>query len=98
ALIMASAIQSANMHAMIILPPGHAQVAVEDWNQSGDYWLIETTMLPFDGESDWDSFVRYFDDEQWLAYLQDPWGDGSGPCFVVDCDMATPLGITGFSN
>lgn len=98
ALIMASAIQSANMHAMLILPPGHAQVAIEDWDQSGDYWLIETTMLPFDGESDWDSFVRYLDSDQWLAYLEDPWGDGSGPCFVIDCDMATPLGITGFVN
>lgn len=98
AMIMASAIQSANMHAMIILPPGHAQVAIEDWDESGDYWLIETTMLPFDGDSDWDSFVTYYDDEEWLYYLADPWGDGSGPCVVLDCDMATPLGLTGFSN
>lgn len=98
ALLMASAIQSANMHAMIILPPGHAQVAIEDWYQSGDYWLIETTMLPFDGDSDWDSFIRYLDADEWLEYIADPWGDGSGPCVVLDCDMATPLGISGFSN
>ncbi len=99
ALIIASAIQSANMHAMIIFPPGHAQVAIEDWDQSGDYWLIETTTLPFYGrDEDIDSLVMYLEDDEWLQYLADPWGDGSGPCFVVDCDMATPLGITGFSN
>ncbi|HWQ59411.1 MAG TPA: zinc ribbon domain-containing protein [Clostridia bacterium] len=99
ALVMASAIQSANMHAMIILPPGHAQVAIEDWNQSGDYWLIETTLLPFYGsDEEISSLITYFDASEWAAYLADPWGDGSGPCFVVDCDMATPLGVTGFSN
>ncbi len=99
ALIMASAIQSANMHAMIIFPPGHAQVAIEDWNESGEYWLIETTLLPFGATDDeLYSFVTYYDNEQWLEYIADPWGDGSGPCFVVDCDMAAPLGITAFSN
>lgn len=98
ALIMASAIQSANMHAMIILPPGHAQVAVEDWDRSGDYWLIETTMLPFDVDTDLDSFIIYLDHDGWLDYLADPYGDGSGSCVVLDCDMATQLGLTGFSN
>lgn len=99
ALIMASAIQSANMHAMIILPPGHAQVAIEDWNNSGDYWLLETTALPFSGStSDINSFLAYLDADEWRAYLADPWGDGSGACFVLDCDMAAPLGIIGFNN
>ncbi len=99
AIIMASAIQSANMHAMIILPPGHAQVAIEDWNNSGDYWLLETTSLPFTGSSsDIDSFLLYLDSDEWLSYLADPWGDGSGACFVLDCDMAAPLGIIGFNN
>ncbi len=98
ALIMASAIQSANMHAMLVLPPGHAQVAIEDWNQSGDYWLIETTVLPFGERNNASDVVSYLTQEEWLAYLADPWGNGSGPCVVLDCDMAGPLGIHGFSN
>lgn len=51
-LTVASALQSAGMHAFIVLPPGHAQVAVEIWNGNGEdtsgtgqYFLIETTAL-----------------------------------------------------
>ena len=47
ALLMASALQSAQMHAMIIITPGHAQVALETWENSGTYYLLETTMLPY---------------------------------------------------
>ncbi|MHB1315142.1 MAG: zinc-ribbon domain-containing protein [Christensenellales bacterium] len=98
-LVMASALQSAEMHAMLIFPPGHAQVAVETWKDSGEYFLIETTLLPFAGtDEEIDKLVRYMNAEQWAAYLADPWGDGSGSCYVVDCNMATPLGITGLSN
>lgn len=31
AVLMASVLQSANMHPFLILTPGHAQVAVETW-------------------------------------------------------------------
>lgn len=51
-LVVASALQSAGMHVYLVLPPGHAQVAVEIWNGRGDntggtaqYYLIETTAL-----------------------------------------------------
>lgn len=99
ALIMASALQSANMHAMILFPPGHAQVAVETWKDSGEYFLIETTLLPFSGEDDEiDSLIIYLTADEWAQYLNDPWGDGSGGCYVVDCDMVTELGITSFNN
>ena len=37
------------MHPLIILSPGHAQVAVETYSGSGNYFLIETTTLPYDG-------------------------------------------------
>ncbi len=52
ALTVASALQSAGMHAFLLLPTGHAQVAVEIWDGSGrdasgtgEYFLIETTAL-----------------------------------------------------
>lgn len=51
-LTVASALQSAGMHAFLVFPPNHAQVAVEIWNGSGndisgtgEYFLIETTAL-----------------------------------------------------
>ena len=51
-LVVASALQSAGMHVFLVLPPGHAQVAVEIWNGRGEdttgtacYFLIETTAL-----------------------------------------------------
>lgn len=48
-LVMASALLSAGMHPMIIITPTHAQVAVETWADSGQYFLIETTQLPYSG-------------------------------------------------
>lgn len=48
-LLMASCLMSANMHPLIIITPSHAQVAVESYANSGKYFLIETTTLPFSG-------------------------------------------------
>lgn len=48
-LLMASCLMSANMHPIIILTPGHAQIAVETYSGSGNYFLIETTTLPYNG-------------------------------------------------
>ena len=99
ALVMASALQSAGMHVMLIFPPGHAQVAVETWKDSGEYYLVETTMLPFGGSDDEiNNLVTYYNADEWTKYIDDPWGDGSGSCYVVDCNMATTLGIIGLSN
>lgn len=101
ALVMASALQSLNMHALLILPPGHCQVAVETWAGSGEYLLIETTLLPVDETTniffDMSQYPQYapqavgiatyFTKEQWALYLQD--------CYVIDCDDAISLGLTG---
>lgn len=58
ALVVASALQSAGMHAFLVFPPGHAQVAVEIWNGNdgnmegvGEYFLIETTMVDDDSNN-----------------------------------------------
>lgn len=48
-LLMASCLMSANMHPLIIITPGHAQVAVETYSGSGNYFLLETTTLPYSG-------------------------------------------------
>lgn len=99
ALVMASALQSTGMHCMLIFPPGHAQVAVEAWPNTGDYYLIETTVLPMTMNQDaWNSTVMFLDKEQWLGYLS---GEGSvtlGQCYVVDCDLGAKLGIRAMSN
>ncbi len=67
ALTVASALQSAGMHAFLVFPPGHAQVAVEIWNDDyvdpdsgkayigeghGEYFLIETVCLESDTNND----------------------------------------------
>ena len=47
-LVIASALQSAGMHAFLAFPHGHAMVAVEVWNRgenAGKYFLIETTAI-----------------------------------------------------
>ena len=49
AVVMASALLSAGMHPMIVVLPTHAQVAVETWKDSGQYFLIETSALPYGG-------------------------------------------------
>lgn len=57
-LVVASALQSANLHTFLVLPDGHAQVAVETWLGSGEYFLIETTWLP----NERSKFVSYCND------------------------------------
>jgi hypothetical protein len=89
AVTMASAIQSTGMHAVVIILPGHAQVAVETWYGSGNYVLIETTALDFARDKKFNQNV-YFElsKEQWKEYLAQ---DG----FVaIDCDLAQQLNIT----
>ncbi len=57
-LLMASALQSAGFNVFLILPPGHAQVAVETGDGSGNYFLIETTFLSEDSNND-EIFIKY---------------------------------------
>ena len=98
-LVMASALQSAGMHVMLLIPPGHAQVAVEAWPGTGDYYLIETTVLPMERDNiTWNNTVQYLDKDTWLGYIT---GEGEytiGPCYVLDCDLGEKLGIRAMSN
>lgn len=61
-LTVASALQNAGFNCFIIMPPGHAQVAVEVWGKdgegAGEYFLIETTLL--DNESNNDEICRNY--------------------------------------
>lgn len=86
ALVMASALQSANMHCMLVFPPNHCQVAVEIWNGTGEYLLIETTTLPVTSEN-LDYIVTYMDKDEWAEYVAKTY-------FVIDCNMAPYLNLT----
>ena len=77
-LVIASALQSMGMHAMIVMPTGHAQVAVEVWNNgegAGEYFLIETTCL----SDDWNNnaiVVKY------AEYMVENGVDGINPEYL----------------
>ena len=75
---------------MIIITPGHAQVALETWEGSGEYYLLETTKLPFTAqEADINAFCSLLMADQWTEYLA---GDG---VYVIDCALASSLKIRG---
>lgn len=110
-LVVASALQSADMHAFLVFPPGHAQVAVEVWNSGegyGEYFLIETTALSDDLNGN--AFVNYAN--QLIAENKDAkndsciqyydadgwWNYIQGVEYVIDCDDSRILGMTPFSN
>ncbi|MBR0135031.1 MAG: hypothetical protein IJM18_02420, partial [Clostridia bacterium] len=87
-LVIASALQSAGMHAYLVFPPGHAQVAVEVFDHGegqGQYLLIETTRLTADSV---DGSVTLLSYGEWLSYLSN--------CDVIDCNDASALGINPF--
>lgn len=102
-LVIASALQSMEMHTFLVFPTGHAQVAVETWNGSGEYLLIETTSTP-NQDSDFvddanhyltgvdnDNYpISYLNAEQWKQYLIQK------DCYVIDCSDGAFLGITPF--
>lgn len=111
-LVIASALQSAGMHAFLIFPPGHAKVAVEVWNSgtgAGEYFLIETTALS-------DDWINGTDFEEYAAALQKGELDAeNSSCieylnrtqwteylktveYVIDCNDSRILGMTPFSN
>ncbi len=94
AILMASAVLSAGMHPLIILTPGHAQVAVETWTGSGQYLLVETTMLPCDPETtSMTDMIALWSDDEWAQYLST--AGENGTVYVLDCDLQKALGIKG---
>ena len=101
AVLMASVLQSADMHPMIVFTPGHAQVAVETWSNSGEYFLIETTCLPFDASTEnVSNVITYLDSNGWADYLsakQQVAEQSGGMVYIVDCDLAKELNIKGLA-
>ena len=101
AVLMASVLQSADMHPMIVFTPGHAQVAVESWSGSGQYFLIETTNLPFDASvDDMNTLTALYSSEDWAEYLSQSSQkaqQSGGMVYIVDCDLAKILNIKGLA-
>lgn len=91
-ILLASALKSTGMHALILFIPGHAQVALETWQGSHEYFLLETTALPFDGtvEAEVDHFIQYKTQEEWEQYLAEC--AAKGVAYVVDCDLLNAFG------
>ena len=86
AILMASAVLSAGMHPLIILTPGHAQVAVETWTGSGQYLLVETTMLPCDPETtSMTDMIALWSDDEWAQYLSTAEKTERSMCWIVIC-------------
>lgn len=83
---MASAIEATGMHAMILIFPskGHAQLAVEDWRESSEYYLVETTALT---APSWDDIIIYYDKPTWNNYL------ANNNVIVIDVELARKDGI-----
>ncbi len=113
-LVIASALQSAGMHTFLIFPEGHAQVAVEVWNDGtdkttegeGKYFLIETTSLTSDNNNN-DIFVDganlltdYQATDYPIMYLgPEEWKEYLNECrYMIDCDDSRLLGLTPFTN
>lgn len=112
-LVVASALQSANMHAFLVFPPGHAQVAVEVWNGTGDnpvgtgqYFLIETTAISDNWEEAFKNGVKALMDYKGpgsgpITYMnQDSWNEyiSQENTYLIDCNDASAFGMTPFAN
>ena len=50
-----------------------------------------------DGENV-NSVVSYLTQQEWLDYIQNGYGDGSGGCYVLNCGLATALGLLPLTN
>jgi len=81
-LALASALRAMDMNALIILSPGHAQVAVETWSDSGYYYLVETTALSSAENFDFSQVISYKDPEEWKEFLSQ---EGVQ---AIDCNLA----------
>lgn len=106
-LVMASALQSLGMHPLLVFPPGHCQVAVESWKDSGQYLLIETTHLPYDGNGqvgivDIRTHPEYFNLPTNAGVVnvlsQEQWNAYLQNCDIIDCWDARLLGLTALAN
>ncbi len=108
-LVIASALQSAGFHTYLIFPPGHAQVAVETWEGSGEYFLVETTKLPCDEDSiiDYANAILSGDisgvsgSDAPVTYLnKEEWAGylSNSVVYHIDCSDGKLLGLTPFAR
>ncbi len=84
---LASAIQATGMNAMLLILPGHAQVAVELWDGTGEYILVETTALDSFRDLDFGAAIAYFTQDEWQTYIDQE------SIVAIDCSMAKLLDI-----
>jgi len=84
---LASALKAARMNAMILILPSHAQVAVETWYNSGEYFLVETTALQSAKNQEFEYVIGYLTKEEWQQYIAE------NNVIAIDCSMAARLGI-----
>lgn len=110
ALVIASALQSAGMNTYIIMPPGHAQVAVETWDGSANYLLIETTALPntnsqfideandvLNGTGCDNEPITMYDRTDWGNYIFGDEDTADDDCYIIDCSDGAVMGLTPFA-
>lgn len=109
-LVVASALMSANMHVFLIFPPGHAQVAVEVWNNgkgAGEYFLIETTALTESSNNQKifaDGVTTLSKDEPLNGMVKyfnnDHWARylNKEGTYIIDCNDINILGMAPISN
>lgn len=86
-LLMASCLKRMGMHPLLILTPGHAQCAVELSSESGNYYLLETTSLPYQVNTNSGlNTTEFYNDllvpeitsgnaEEWKTYLASKYSD-----------------------
>lgn len=105
-LLMASCLESLGMHAILSFPPGHAQVLVETWQDSGQYLLVETTTLPYSGFAFAEDggvaadqlIVAGITADNFNDYLVSYGCETADDLYVVDCDLRAPMGMQGLES
>ena len=93
---IASALQELGMNAFLVMPPGHCQVAVEAWPNTGVYYILETTVLPVDLSNIY-KIVGSYRAEQLENYIVN-YNNRNDFCYVLDCSLAPALGFTKTNN
>ncbi len=99
-LVIASAVQAAEMNAMLVITEGHCQVAVEIF-ESGEYFLVETTSIPTYIPETWDelsnmadTMIAYLTQDEWKKFVEEETANGC--CYIIECNMAKNMGYLPF--
>lgn len=93
-LLLSSVLMNEGMHCFLLFPPGHCQVAVETNTNSGEYFLVETTILPVT-KSNMDNVVTYLTAEEMDEYIAYAY---RSEVYVVDCGLVDDLDFQYVNN